>query len=213
MPRALLSVSDKTGLVDFARDLASRGFELVSTGGTARMLQAANLTVLAVSELTGFPEMMDGRVKTLHPMVHGGILARRDHADDLAAASAHGIGLVDVVIVNLYPFAETAKRADVPFDDLVEQIDIGGPSMVRAAAKNFRDVLIVVDPSDYGPLLQAIDGTPTIAFRFDLMRKALRHTAEYDTAITATLATVSVSGEGRFDRPAAAQTSAELGDR
>src|SRR3954447_18544962 len=214
MPRALLSVSDKTGIVDLARGLAVRGFELVSTGGTARTLAEAGLAVTGVSEITGFPEMMDGRVKTLHPKIHGGILARRDHAADLAAAAAHGIGLVDVVIVNLYPFAETAKRADVAFDDLVEQIDIGGPSMVRAAAKNFRDVLIVVDPADYAPLLAAIDGTPSIAFRFDLMRKALRHTAEYDTAITATLATVTVSGDGCFDRPVAAQASAvaELGD-
>src|SRR5476649_1880262 len=199
MPRALLSVSDKTGIVDLARGLAARGYELVSTGGTARALADAGLAVTGVSDITGFPEMMDGRVKTLHPKVHGGILARRDHPDDLAAAAAHGIGLVDVVIVNLYPFAETAKRADVAFDDLVEQIDIGGPSMVRAAAKNFRDVLIVVDPADYAPLLAAIDATPSIAFRFDLMRKALAHTADYDTAITATLASVTVDGD-RFVR-------------
>src|SRR3954453_16661454 len=198
MPRALLSVSDKTGITDLERGLAARGYQLVSTGGTARALSQAGLPVVNVSEVTGFPEMMDGRVKTLHPKIHGGILARRDHAEDLAAAAAHGIGLVDIVIVNLYPFAETAKRTDVSFDDLVEQIDIGGPSMVRAAAKNFRDVLIVVDPADYAPLLAAIDRTPALEFRFDLMRKALRHTAEYDTAITETLAAVSVSGEGRF---------------
>src|SRR4051812_33610786 len=215
MPRALLSVSDKTGIVDLARGLAVRGFELVSTGGTARTLAEAGLAVTGVSEITGFPEMMDGRVKTLHPKIHGGILARRDQADDLAAAAAHGIGLIDVVIVNLYPFADTAKRADVAFDDLVEQIDIGGPGMVRAAAKNFRDVLIVVDPADYAPLLAAIDGTPAVAFRFDLMRKALRHTAEYDTAITETLAAVTVTGDGRFERPAAAPdgASAELAGR
>src|SRR3954468_8483239 len=141
MPSALLSVSDKSGLVDLARGLAARGYQLVSTGGTARALSQAGLPVVNVSEVTGFPEMMDGRVKTLHPKIHGGILARRDHPDDLAAAAAHGIGLVDVVVVNLYPFAETARKADVAFEDLVEQIDIGGPSMVRAAAKNFRDVL------------------------------------------------------------------------
>ncbi len=199
MPRALLSVSDKTGIVDLGRGLAARGYELVSTGGTARALADAGLPVTGVSEITGFPEMMDGRVKTLHPKIHGGILARRDHADDLAAAAAHGIGLIDLVVVNLYPFAETAKKTGVSFDDLVEQIDIGGPSMVRAAAKNFRDVLIVVDPSDYAPLLAAIDATPSVTFRFGLMRKALKHTADYDTAITATLATVRVDGN-RFER-------------
>ena len=145
MPRALLSVSDKTGIVDLGRGLASRGFELVSTGGTARTLSDAGLAVTGVSDLTGFPEMMDRRIKTLHPALHGGILARRDHPEDLAAASTHGIGLVDVVVVNLYPFAETAMKPDVTFDQLVEQIDIGGPSLVRAAAKNFRGVFVVVD--------------------------------------------------------------------
>src|SRR5882672_9273543 len=180
MPRALLSVSDKTGIVDLGRGLAARGFELVSTGGTARTLSDAGLAVIGVSDLTGFPEMMDGRLKTLHPALHGGILARRDHPADLAAAATHGIGLVDVVVVNLYPFAATAKKADVTFDELVEQIDIGGPSLVRAAAKNFRGVFVVVDPSDYGPLLSTLDGTPSLEFRFGLMRKALAHTAAYD---------------------------------
>src|SRR5689334_18569340 len=190
MPRALLSVSDKTGITDLARGLAARGFELVSTGGTARALVAAGLTVVNVSEVTGFPEMLDGRVKTLHPNVHGGILARRNHAEDLQALAQHGIGPIDVVIVNLYPFSETAKRPDVAFDDLVEQIDIGGPSMVRAAAKNFRDVLVVVDPGDYPKLLEALDANPTLPFRFDLMRKALAHTGAYDTEISATLAAI-----------------------
>jgi phosphoribosylaminoimidazolecarboxamide formyltransferase / IMP cyclohydrolase len=194
MPRALLSVSDKTGLVDLARGLAARGYELVSTGGTARTLADAGLAVTNVADVTGFPEMMDGRVKTLHPKIHGGILARRDHPADVAAAGQHGIGLVDVVVVNLYPFAETAKKPDVTFDDLVEQIDIGGPSMVRAAAKNFRDVLVIVEPMDYQPLLDALDGAPTVAFRFELMRKALAHTAAYDTAIAKTLATIAVDG-------------------
>src|SRR3954451_21479466 len=146
MPRALLSVSDKNGIVEVASGLAARGFELVSTGGTARTLSEAGLPVTNVSDLTGFPEMMDGRVKTLHPALHGGILARRDRADDLAAMAQHGIGLVDVVVVTLYPFAETARKAGVTFEELVEQIDIGGPSLVRAAAKNFRHVLIVVHP-------------------------------------------------------------------
>src|SRR4249919_1138972 len=134
MPRALLSVSDKTGIVDLGRDLAARGFELISTGGTARVLSEAGLAVTSVSDLTGFPEMLDGRVKTLHPAVHGGILARRDHPDDLQAIAGLGIQPIDVVVVNLYPFAQTAKREGLAFDDLVEQIDIGGPSLVRAAA-------------------------------------------------------------------------------
>ncbi len=199
MPRALLSVSNKTGLTNLGQGLVARGFELVSTGGTARALADAGLAVTNVSAVTGFPEMMDGRVKTLHPLIHGGILARRDHPSDLSAAGAHGIGLIDVVVVNLYPFAETASRPDVSFDDLVEQIDIGGPSMVRAAAKNFRDVLIVVDPGDYPRLLAALDAGPTPAFRLELMKKAFAHTAAYDTTIAATLLTVQVDGD-RFER-------------
>ena len=199
MPRALLSVSDKTGIVDRARGLAARGFELVSTGGTARALTQAGLAVVGVSELTGFPEMMDGRVKTLHPALHGGILARRDRKDDLAALDAHGIGLVDVVVVNLYPFAQAAADPDTPFDRLVEEIDIGGPSLVRAAAKNFRGVLVVVDPGDYAALLDALDRGPSLGFRFDLMRKAISHTGAYDTAISKTLAAISLDGE-RFER-------------
>ena len=199
MPRALLSVSDKTGLVDLGRGLVARGYELVSTGGTARTLADARLPVTNVSDVTGFPEMLDGRVKTLHPALHGGILARRDRADDLAAIAAHGIGLVDVVVVNLYPFVTAASNPATPFDTLIEEIDIGGPSLVRAAAKNFRGVLVVVDPADYASLLQAIDAGPTLGFRFDLMRKAIAHTASYDTAITATLKTISLDGEA-FER-------------
>ncbi len=189
MPRALLSVSDKTGVVDLARGLVSRGFELVSTGGTARALADAGLAVMGVSEITGFPEMMDGRVKTLHPRLHGGILARRDHPEDLEAAEVHGIGLVDVVIVNLYPFERTARKPGVTFDELVEQIDIGGPSMVRAAAKNFRHVLIVVEPGRYTALLAQLDRPdgPTLAFRFELAQAAMAHTAQYDQGIAAKL--------------------------
>src|SRR5688500_12161469 len=153
MRRAILSVSDKSGLIDFARGLVAKQFELVSTGGTARVLADSGLNVTNVSDVTGFPEMMEGRVKTLHPGIHGGIFARRSHPEDLEAARAHGIGLVDVVCVNLYPFIETAAKPDIPFDDLIEQIDIGGPSLVRAAAKNFRDVLVVVNPSDYSAVL------------------------------------------------------------
>ena len=194
MPRALLSVSDKTGIVDLGRGLSSRGFELVSTGGTARTLAAAGLPVTNVSQVTGFPEMLDGRVKTLHPKLHGGILARRDRPDDLAALEEHGVGLVDIVVVNLYPFAVAAANPATTFDALVEEIDIGGPSMVRAAAKNFRHVLVVVDPADYGPLLDALDQTPSLAFRFELARKAIAHTASYDTGITSALSGVTLRG-------------------
>src|SRR6187399_2163212 len=170
MPRALLSVSDKTGVVDLGRGLAALGFELVSTGGTSRALSDAGLAVTNVSTVTGFPEMMDGRVKTLHPALHGGILARRDRPEDLAALERHGLGLVDVVVVNLYPFVKAAANPDTPFDALVEEIDIGGPSLVRAAAKNFRDVLVVVDPADYPRLLDQLrrTGGPTLEFRFEL---------------------------------------------
>src|SRR3954468_14377990 len=160
MPRALLSVSNKEGIVDLARGLAARGFELVSTGGTARTLASRGLPVTNVSDVTGFPEMLDGRVKTLHPKVHGGILARRERPDDLAALDAHGVGLIDVVVVNLYPFARAAADPTTPFDALVEEIDIGGPSMVRAAAKNFRDVLIVIDPADHARLMSHLHATP-----------------------------------------------------
>src|SRR5881397_3479819 len=134
MPRALLSVSDKTGIVDFGGGLAARGYELVSTGGTARTLADAGLAVTGVSDVTGFPELMDGRVKTLHPALHGGILARRDRPDDLDAVARHGISLVDIVVVNLYPFRKAAANPATPFEALVEEIDIGGPSLVRAAA-------------------------------------------------------------------------------
>ena len=188
--------------------LSARGFELVSTGGTAKVLTDAGLQVTGVSELTGFPEMMDGRVKTLHPALHGGILARRDRADDLAALEKHGLGLVDVVVVNLYPFVKAAANPATRFDALVEEIDIGGPSLVRAAAKNFRGVLVLVDPADYERLLAALDEGPSLGFRFDLMRKALAHTASYDTAITQTLAEVSVNGSD-FERA----PSAPLGTR
>ena len=205
MPRALLSVSDKTGLVDFARALAHRGIDLVSTGGTARVLQEAGLDVIGISEVTGFPEMMDGRVKTLHPLVHGGILARRGRADDLAAAAAHQITLIDLVVVNLYPFVKAASNPDTPFDALIEEIDIGGPSLVRAAAKNFEDVLVVVSPVDYVAVLEQLgrSGGPSREFRFGLARKAFAHTGRYDTAIASTLETVT-AGPAGFSRGAQA---------
>jgi phosphoribosylaminoimidazolecarboxamide formyltransferase/IMP cyclohydrolase len=196
MRRAILSVSDKTGLIPFGKALAARGFELVSTGGTAKALADAGLPVINVSDVTGFPEMMDGRVKTLHPKIHGGILARRSHPEDLELAKQHGIGLVDLVVVNLYPFVETAAKPGIKFDDLIEQIDIGGPSLVRAASKNFRDVLIVVSPKDYDEVLAELDkpSGPTPAFRFELARRAFEHTGAYDTAIASTLAGVSLEG-------------------
>ena len=204
MRRAILSVSDKTGLIPFGKALASRGFELVSTGGTAKTLADAGLPVVNVSDVTGFPEMMDGRVKTLHPKIHGGILARRSHPEDLDLAKQHGIGLVDLVVVNLYPFVETAARPGIKFDDLIEQIDIGGPSLVRAASKNFRDVLIVVSPNDYDAVIAELDraGGPSPAFRFELARRAFEHTGAYDTAIAATLGEVKVEGES-FSSPQA----------
>ncbi len=192
--RALLSVSDKTGLVPFATALAGAGWDLVSTGGTARALAEAGLPVVAVSDVTGFPEMLDGRVKTLHPRVHGGILARRHRPDDLAALAAHDITPIDLVVVNLYPFAKAASTPGIAFDDLVEEIDIGGPSLVRAAAKNFRDVLVVVEPADYDRVLEAItaEGGASPSLRFDLARRAFAHTAAYDRMIATTLEAVRV---------------------
>jgi phosphoribosylaminoimidazolecarboxamide formyltransferase/IMP cyclohydrolase len=211
MPRALLSVSDKSGLVEFARHLAARGFELVSTGGTARALQDAGLSVVGIADVTGFPEMMDGRVKTLHPLVHGGILARRGRPDDLASASQHGITLIDLVVVNLYPFVKAAANPDTPFAGLIEEIDIGGPSLVRAAAKNFQDVLVVVSPADYGAVIEQLDrsGGPTAAFRFALAKKAFAHTGSYDTAIASTLETIT-AGDAGFRRSAPSGLPASL---
>jgi phosphoribosylaminoimidazolecarboxamide formyltransferase/IMP cyclohydrolase len=156
MPRALLSVSDKTGLADFASALVSLGWELVSTGGTARALRTARLPVREVEELTRFPEMLDGRVKTLHPAVHGGLLARRDLPEHLAAIAEHGIATIDLVCVNLYPFRETAARKGIAPADVIEQIDIGGPSMLRSAAKNFAAVFAVVDPADYDRVIATL---------------------------------------------------------
>jgi phosphoribosylaminoimidazolecarboxamide formyltransferase/IMP cyclohydrolase len=197
--RALLSVSDKTGLLPFAAGLASRGWTLVSTGGTAKALAAGGLAVTGVSEVTGSPEMLDGRVKTLHPKIHGGILARRDRADDRASLDAHGIATIDLVVVNLYPFARAAAKPDLPVDDLIEEIDIGGPSLVRAAAKNFRDVLVAVDPADYDTVLAELDRAdgPSLSFRFELARRAIAHTAAYDRMIAATLLQIDVDDARR----------------
>jgi phosphoribosylaminoimidazolecarboxamide formyltransferase / IMP cyclohydrolase len=214
MPRALISVSDKTGLIEFATGLAARGFELVSTGGTARTLKQAALSVVGVSDVTGFPEMMDGRVKTLHPLVHGAILARRGRPDDLASADQYGMTLIDLVVVNLYPFVKAASNPDTPFDRLIEEIDIGGPSLVRAAAKNFPDVLVVVSPDDYEATLIQLDrsGGPTPEFRFDLAKKAFEHTGTYDIAIASTLETVTAGASGFVrGQPAGSPSALALG--
>jgi phosphoribosylaminoimidazolecarboxamide formyltransferase/IMP cyclohydrolase len=199
--RAILSVSDKEGLATLGRGLAALGFELVSTGGTAKALAAEGLPVVNVSDVTRFPEMMDGRVKTLHPAIHAGILARRHRPDDLAAIATHGITPVDLVVVNLYPFAKAAQNPDTSFDQLVEEIDIGGPSLLRAAGKNFRDVLVVVDPKDYPRVLEQLgrDDGPALDFRFELMKKAFAHTAMFDSMVAETMGTISVRA-GSFTR-------------
>ena len=188
--RALLSVTDKTGLVEFARPLAGFGAELVSTGGTAKVLRESGLAVKDISELTGFPEMLDGRVKTLHPRVHGGLLYIRGNAEHEAAVAAHGILPIDMVVVNLYAFEKTAAQAGVAFGHLIENIDIGGPSMVRSAAKNFEDVAIVTRAADYAALteeLKANGGALTRATRWRLAKQAFALTAAYDAAIANTL--------------------------
>ena len=189
LSRALISVSDKTGLIEFATALAKTGVELLSTGGTAKALRAAGLAVRDVAEITGFPEMMDGRVKTLHPMVHGGLLALRDNPDHLAAMDRHKIGAIDLLVVNLYPFEATvASGAD--YDDCIENIDIGGPAMIRAAAKNHAFVGVVVDPEDYADVLAelAAHGGTTLAFRQRLARTAYARTAAYDAAVSSWMA-------------------------
>jgi phosphoribosylaminoimidazolecarboxamide formyltransferase / IMP cyclohydrolase len=188
--RALLSVSDKTGLVDLARGLAELGVELLSTGGTARALTSAGLTVREVADVTGFPEMLDGRVKTLHPAIHGGILARRDLPAHEEALARHGIGPIDLVAVNLYPFEATVAQAGVAFKDALEQIDVGGPAMIRAAAKNHAGVVVLVDPAQYAPVLEELrrsKGAVSIETRRRLALEGFRRTAQYDAAIAAWL--------------------------
>jgi len=186
--RALISVFDKRGVADFARALVERGWEIVSTGGTARLLAERGIAVLPIEQVTGFPEMLDGRVKTLHPAVHGGLLARRDLPAHMAAIGAHGIAPIDLVVVNLYPFRETIARPGVTLDQAVEQIDIGGPSMLRSAAKNHAAVLPLVDPGDYDRVLAALDaGAVPEALRRELAAKVFAHTGAYDGAIAAYL--------------------------
>jgi phosphoribosylaminoimidazolecarboxamide formyltransferase/IMP cyclohydrolase len=194
--QALLSVSDKTGLLDLARALIRHGVRLLSTGGTARLLADAGIAVTEVASYTGFPEMLDGRVKTLHPKVHAGILARRDLPAHVEAMTREDLPTIDFVVVNLYPFRETVARADCTFDDAIENIDIGGPTMVRAAAKNHRHVAVVTDPADYPSLIEELDrsaGKLSDATRFDLARKAFCHTAQYDGAIASYLTSLDAN--------------------
>ncbi|MDD4915834.1 MAG: bifunctional phosphoribosylaminoimidazolecarboxamide formyltransferase/IMP cyclohydrolase [Methylococcales bacterium] len=193
--RALISVSDKSGILEFCQHLNSLGIELLSTGGTARLLAEHHIPVTEVSDYTGFPEMMDGRVKTLHPKVHGGILGRRGVDDSIMDAS--GISPIDMVVVNLYPFEQTIARADCSLETAIENIDIGGPTMIRAAAKNHTDVAIIVDPCDYAAILTELQDSATSlshATRFKLALKSFEHTARYDTAIAAYLSKISESG-------------------
>jgi phosphoribosylaminoimidazolecarboxamide formyltransferase/IMP cyclohydrolase len=196
--RAILSVTDKTGLADFARTLSGLGVELISTGGTAKLLRDSGIPVQDISELTGFPEMLDGRVKTLHPKVHGGILHRRENPAHRTAVAEHGIKPIDMVVVNLYAFEKTAAKPGVPFEELIENIDIGGPSMIRSAAKNFHDVAVVTSPADYPAIAEEMaqnSGQLSPATKWRLAQKAFATTAAYDTAIASTLERISANGD------------------
>jgi phosphoribosylaminoimidazolecarboxamide formyltransferase/IMP cyclohydrolase len=184
--RAIISVSDKKGIVEFARELHSMGTEILSTGGTARTLRDAGVPVKEVSEHTGSPEMLEGRVKTLHPRIHGGLLARRDHPKDREEIRKYGIDTIDMVVVNLYPFEETIAKAGTTFAEAIENIDIGGPAMLRSASKNFQDVAVIIDPSDYSKILRemkSMDGDLTYQTRLELAKKVFRHTSRYDGLI------------------------------
>ena len=202
--QALLSVSDKSGIVEFARGLAGHGVALISTGGTAKVLRDAGLKVTEVADYTGFPEMLDGRVKTLHPKVHGGILARRDVSGHMAALSKAGIPTIEMVVVNLYPFSATAARPGCTLAEAIENIDIGGPAMVRSAAKNYEHVTVLTDPADYQPVLNEMGssaGELGVETRFRLAQKAFSHTAQYDGAISNYLTALDLSGlHARFPR-------------
>jgi len=185
--RAVISVSDKTGIEDFAKTLSDLGIEILSTGGTAKRIKDAGLPVIEVSDYTGFPEMLGGRVKTLHPKIHAGILARRDIPQHLDELKAHGIETIDMVVVNLYPFEKTISRPDVTFQDAIENIDIGGPTLLRSSAKNFESVVVVVDPGDYICIrdeLVSLGGDVSYATRVSLAQKVFAHTSGYDAIIS-----------------------------
>ena len=203
--RAILSVTDKTGLVEFACKLATLNVELISTGGTAKLLRDSGIPVKDISELTGFPEMLDGRVKTLHPKVHGGILHRRENAAHRSAVKEHGILPIDMVVVNLYAFEKTAAKPGAHFEELIENIDIGGPSMIRSAAKNFQDVAVVTSPSDYGAIAEEMGksgGSLSSATKWRLAQKAFATTAAYDSAIASTLERISAEKNFEISPPA-----------
>ena len=203
--RALISVSDKTGIVDFARSLAELGVDLLSTGGTAKLLSGEGLAVTEVAEYTGFPEMLDGRVKTLHPKIHGGLLARRDLPEHMRTLDEHGIGRIDLLVVNLYPFEQTVSRPESSFEDAIENIDIGGPAMVRSAAKNWRGVAVLTDADQYARVLEELrrDGAVSESTRFTLAVAAFNRIANYDAAISTYLSRVQPDGT-RIDFPAQA---------
>lgn len=191
--RALMSVSDKGGLVDFAKGLAAMGVEILSTGGTAKALREGGVPVIEVSDYTGFPEMMDGRLKTLHPKIHGGLLSRRSNPKDMEDIAKHGIATIDMVVVNLYPFEKTISKPDVAFDEAIENIDIGGPAMLRAASKNFQDVTVIVDPADYQKVLGEMKSSNNEVGRqtkLALAQKVFAHTAKYDSLIADYLAKI-----------------------
>ena len=204
--RALISVTDKSGIVPFARSLYDLSVELVSTGGTAKLIREAGIPVRDVADLTGFPEMLDGRVKTIHPAVAGGVLAVRGNAEHMASIREHNIGLIDMVVVNLYQFEKIAASAEATVPDLIENIDIGGPTMIRAAAKNFQDVAVVTSPDDYAGLISDLrqgNGNLPISRLWELAKKAFANTAAYDRAITARLASIQfIDDDGWQDRPA-----------
>jgi len=182
----LISVSNKKGVIEFAKGLQSMGIKILSTGGTAKALRDAGLPVKDVSEHTGSPEMLDGRVKTLHPKIHGGLLSRRDNPKDMEEIKKHGIDTIDMVVVNLYPFEETISKPGISFAEAIENIDIGGPAMLRSAAKNFQDVVVIVDPSDYDTILTEMknhDGNLDYTTKLGLAKKVFKHTSRYDSII------------------------------
>lgn len=199
--RAILSVTDKTGIAEFARELSEMGVEIISTGGTAGVIRDSGVEVKDVSDLTGFPEMMDGRVKTLHPLVHGGILAIRDNQKHAAQIKEHGILPIDMVVVNLYAFEKTVAKEGVGLAEAIENIDIGGPTMLRSSAKNFRYVTVIVDSGDYKKVLQEMktnQGSTTLKTRFELARKVFATTSTYDTAITRYLESIDPDTDPYF---------------